>query len=87
MSDDCKGCGKPMKLMSWNSNTDVLTCNNPNCGFFRQPIPAPFGSHGQTLAEELGGVYSRHKRRPKEKKHAESTFEERLQELRDEVSA
>jgi len=85
MPENCKGCGVAMTVMHWNSSTDVLICNNTGCKFFRQPIAIPMGS--TTLAEELGGVYSRHRRRPKEGEYAAFTFEERLQELRDGLSA
>jgi len=85
MPENCKRCGKPMIIMHWNSNTDVFACDNSSCRFFRQPTPTPISD--TTLAEELGGVYSRHKRRPKEKrKYAAFTFEEKLQELRDNIS-
>ena len=85
MPEDCKSCGESMIIMHWNSNTDVLTCDNSSCRFYRQPAPIPMGS--VTLAEELGGIYSREKRRPKKRKYAAFTFEERLQELRDNLSS
>ncbi len=85
MPENCKGCGEPMIVLHWNSRADALVCNNSRCRLFRQPIAVPKGS--VTLAEELGGVYSRHRRRPKERKYAAFTLEERLQELRDEISA
>ncbi len=78
-------CGKPMIVMHWNSTTDVLVCDNSGCRLFRQPTPIPKGS--TTLAEELSKVYVRRKRHPWREIHATATLEERLQELRDEVSA
>lgn len=84
MPENCKGCGKPMIILHWNSSADALVCNNSGCGLFRQPIPIPKGS--TTLAEELGGVYSRHRRRPKGREHIARTFEEKLQELREGIS-
>ncbi len=88
MSENCRRCGKPMIIMKWNSNVDVITCNTTGCELYRRPTPITKGT--TSLAEELGGVYSKHKRRPKERegrKYAAFTFEERLQELRKEVSA
>ncbi len=84
MPENCKSCGGPMIVLDWNSSVNALVCDNSGCRLFRQPIPTSRGS--TTLAQELGGVYSRHRRRPKERKYAAFTFEERLQELRDEIS-
>ncbi|GAH71562.1 unnamed protein product [marine sediment metagenome] len=84
MPENCTVCGRPMTVLDWNSNADALVCNNSGCRLFRQPISVPKGS--TTLAEDLGGVYSRHKRRPNKRKYAAFTFEERLQELRDDLS-
>ena len=85
MSENCNGCGKPMIVTHWNSSADVLTCNTSSCSHFRQPISIPIGSV-PTLAEELGDVYRKGKRRPNVRKYAAFTFEEKLQELRDEIS-
>ena len=87
MPENCIRCGQPMIVLDWNSSVNALVCNTSSCELYRQPTPIPKGT--TTLSEELGGVYSRHKRRPKEKrksKYAAFTFEERLQELRDEIS-
>jgi len=85
MPNNCIGCGEPVTTLHWNSSCDALVCDNSSCRLFRQPIPAPKGGT-PTLAEELGGAYSRHKGHPR-RKHAAFTLEERLQELRDEISA
>ncbi len=85
MSENCKCCGRSMIILHWNSNCDALTCNNSSCRLYRQPTPVPKGA--TTLGEDLGKVYSKHRGRSKGGKYAAFTFEERLQELRDEVSA
>lgn len=84
MPENCKSCGKAMIVLSWNSDADALVCNNSSCGFYRQPISIPKGS--VTLVEELGGMYSRHKRTPKKRKYATFVIEEKLQELRKHLS-
>lgn len=86
MPENCEGCAEPMIILNWNSRADALVCNNSSCRLFRQPISVPKGSV-PTLAEELGGVYSRHRNRPRERKHVARTFEEKLQELREDISA
>ena len=88
MPENCKSCSEPMVVLKWNSSVDALVCNNSSCGLFRRPTQVPKGS--TTLAEELGKMYGKRKRlkRPTRRDISASlTFEERLQELRDEVSA
>ncbi len=85
MPESCKWCGEPMIVLHWNSVADVLTCNNSSCRLFRQPTSIPKGSV-PTLAEDLSNVLIKSKRRPKTRKYAAFTFEERLQELRDKIS-
>ncbi len=84
MPNNCKCCGKPMIILHWNTSCDALTCNTSSCRLYRQPTPVSKGA--TTLGEDLGKVYSRHKGYSKKRSY-DATFEERLQELRDEVSA
>lgn len=34
----CNSCGSELVKMKWNSSTDVIVCDNINCGAFRNPI-------------------------------------------------
>lgn len=34
----CEACGGIMARMSWNNDTDVLVCENPECTAFRAPV-------------------------------------------------
>lgn len=40
MSTDvlCETCGVVMARMPWNSDTDVLVCENADCTAFRSPV-------------------------------------------------
>ncbi len=38
----CKGCGKPLYRMKWNSAGDILVCDNPVCKRFRNPLELPY---------------------------------------------
>ena len=85
MPENCISCRKPKIVLPWNTNVDVLVCDNSRCGFYRQPSPVPKGGT-PTLKSDLGDLYAKQKRRPKVRKYAAFTFEEKLQELRDGLS-
>ena len=37
----CERCGGPLTREEWNSNTDVVICNNLQCVRFRSPVSVP----------------------------------------------
>jgi len=37
----CISCGMPLARSKWNTTTDVLFCDNIDCGNFRNPVVPP----------------------------------------------
>ncbi len=64
MADDgnCTLCGRPLTRSKWNTDTDILFCNNVSCKEWHSPIvpPEAVGKFKPTPKSTLPPWYGEH---------------------------